>query len=134
MWFIIVILIIIVIGTFYFIINSTEKKINNDQILSIAEQEVQQYCNQLDEIANSSSCPICGAGLGKYKEGNSSDMNYVIYSIQAEQNKNVIISMNVPIIIGYNNRPGGFSVLTFIFDENGNLIDKPNPPENSCFG
>lgn len=125
------VLTIVVIGLIVGIIVNFADKPNSDSLLKIAEQETGQYCNQLSERANDSHCTICKYGYGGYERENGSNINHATYWID-NQNEIVIITIEMPIIAGYNNRPAGFSSLKFTFDNNGDLINKTVPEVSAC--
>ncbi|NCN86271.1 hypothetical protein GW932_00390 [archaeon] len=134
---IIIILVLALVSTFLF----QDKTYSNEEVLEIVHPEIKNYCFNLDEKAIFSHCNIC---KGYYK-GNVSQFNYVkvgdfedipveqgVRYILEQRGNNYNIELRVPIIAGRNDRPAGYSKLSFELDKEGKIINSNIPEINEC--
>jgi len=136
-----IIFVLIVGYLIFFQSNFFKEKLSSEQILEIIKPQIQFYCQDLDDKANSSNCIICG---GTYS-GELEYMNYLYVTNfsegQRERYKYMVedagsfynVTSQLPMIAGRNDRPSGYDILTFKIDKKGNLIDSNIPEVSECF-
>lgn len=117
-----------------------QEELSQYQILEIIKPEIQFYCQSLDDMATYSHCVICG---GSYS-GELEDNNYVYvtsfdegqrerykYTIE-DRGENYLVRSQIYTIAGRNDRPAGYSVLTFSIGKKGNIINSDIPEASEC--
>ena len=131
-------LIIVVVLLGFLFYQNYQKKVqvlSPEQILDIVKPQINSYCQRLNEKGPYSDCLICGGGNYVYVqdfEGNKNTRDYR-YIIE-DEGKYYLVTFQVPLIAGRNDRPAGSSKLVFKIDKEGNLLESDIPEiSKSCF-
>lgn len=116
------------------------KELPQEQILEIIKPQIQSYCQSLEDLAVYSHCIICG---GSYS-GELEHQNYVYvenfdeggyggykYMIE-DMNEYYLVTSQLHMIAGRNNRPASSSELIFRIDREGNILESEIPEVSEC--
>jgi len=116
-----VFVIISIISSIY-IYSTGNEEVADEQILEIIKLEINNYCSQLDEQANLSTCPTCRINSYKKVEQISNPLDVFEYTLTKE-NEKIVVNFRIPLIYGWNTR-NGEAFGTFEIEGNGIITNK----------
>jgi hypothetical protein len=137
-----IILIVLIVSGFLFYSSpqKTMQELSQEQILEIIKPSIQSYCQNLDDAAIYSHCIICGGSYSgeleyqnylyveNFDEGQRERYKYMI----EDKGKYYLITSQIYMIAGRNNRPADSSELVFRLDKEGNILESKIPEVPEC--